>query len=141
MKIFAPSYYKNFKCLADRCTHSCCIGWEIDVDADTLLRYEQLTGDLLVVFVKLLPKGINLERRNRAFAESSLFWLDLLKPALSASLLAVSFGVVVGKGRGFIKNVLAESNALPLLTCTHVVKVFKLKALEEYKVAKGFYTL
>ena len=45
MKIFAPSYYKNFKCLADRCTHSCCIGWEIDVDADTLLRYEQLTGD------------------------------------------------------------------------------------------------
>ena len=44
MKIFAPRYYKDFSCIADRCTHSCCIGWEIDIDGDTMERYERLSG-------------------------------------------------------------------------------------------------
>lgn len=39
---FVPSYYKKFRCIADRCTHSCCIGWEIDIDSDTLSKYEKL---------------------------------------------------------------------------------------------------
>ena len=43
MKLYAPRYYKNFRCIADRCAHSCCIGWEIDVDAAALERYEGLT--------------------------------------------------------------------------------------------------
>ena len=42
MKIFAPSYYKDFKCIADRCRHSCCVGWEIDVDPASLKKYEEL---------------------------------------------------------------------------------------------------
>ena len=41
MKLYAPGYYKSFKCIADRCEHSCCIGWEIDVDEDTLKKYNQ----------------------------------------------------------------------------------------------------
>ena len=39
-----PNYYKKFKCIADRCTHSCCIGWEIDIDEDTLQLYNSLQG-------------------------------------------------------------------------------------------------
>ena len=42
MKLYAPKYYKDFKCTADRCTHSCCIGWEIDVDSDTRAKYDVL---------------------------------------------------------------------------------------------------
>lgn len=42
MKLFAPEYYKKFKCIADRCRHSCCIGWEIDVDRDALSRFRAL---------------------------------------------------------------------------------------------------
>ncbi len=45
MDIFAPSYYKNFKCIADRCRHSCCIGWEIDIDPATAERYAEIKGD------------------------------------------------------------------------------------------------
>lgn len=45
MKLFAPAYYKNFACIADKCRHSCCIGWEIDVDRDTLTLYDDLEGD------------------------------------------------------------------------------------------------
>ena len=42
MKLFAPTYYKNFKCIADKCEHSCCIGWEIDIDEHTLEKYRHL---------------------------------------------------------------------------------------------------
>ena len=44
MKLYAPAYYKDFTCIADKCTHSCCIGWEIDVDADTHALYGTLDG-------------------------------------------------------------------------------------------------
>ena len=44
MKLYAPKYYKSFKCIADRCEHSCCIGWEICVDGEALGKYESLDG-------------------------------------------------------------------------------------------------
>ena len=43
MKLYAPEYYKKFKCIADRCHHSCCIGWEIDIDDSTLETYSGLS--------------------------------------------------------------------------------------------------
>ena len=42
MKLYAPTYYKNFRCIADACEHSCCIGWEIGIDENTLEKYEKL---------------------------------------------------------------------------------------------------
>lgn len=42
MKLYAPKYYLQFHCIASRCRHSCCIGWEIDVDEQTLARYQTL---------------------------------------------------------------------------------------------------
>ena len=42
MKLFAPAYYKDFKCIADKCKHNCCIGWEIDIDDDTLDLYADI---------------------------------------------------------------------------------------------------
>ena len=44
MKIYYPSYYSDFKCIADKCRHSCCVGWEIYVDGDTLDRYNDLSA-------------------------------------------------------------------------------------------------
>ncbi len=44
MKLYAPKYYKDFLCIADRCRHSCCIGWEIDVNKDALQTYTTLSG-------------------------------------------------------------------------------------------------
>lgn len=40
MKLFAPGYYKDFKCTASECKKSCCVGWEIDVDQITLEKYK-----------------------------------------------------------------------------------------------------
>ena len=44
MKLFAPTYYQKFTCIADKCRHSCCIGWEIDVDDHALQAYDALTA-------------------------------------------------------------------------------------------------
>ena len=41
-----PDYYKNFKCIASSCRHNCCIGWEIDIDADTAAFYETVPDEL-----------------------------------------------------------------------------------------------
>ena len=42
MKLFAPTYYPAFRCIAGDCRHSCCIGWEICIDPATLARYQAL---------------------------------------------------------------------------------------------------
>lgn len=44
MKLIAPDYYEKFACIAGECKHSCCIGWEIDIDEETLARYEAIEG-------------------------------------------------------------------------------------------------
>ena len=46
MKIVAPAYYTAFRCIADRCRHNCCIGWDIDIDTDTAAFYETVGGAL-----------------------------------------------------------------------------------------------
>ena len=40
-----PSYYKDFRCIASDCTENCCIGWEIDVDEQTLAYYKSIGSD------------------------------------------------------------------------------------------------
>lgn len=42
MRIFAPRYYLDFKCLMGRCRHTCCAGWEMPVDEAAMKRYEGL---------------------------------------------------------------------------------------------------
>lgn len=42
MEIYYPLYYKDFKCLADKCPNSCCVGWEIGLDADIIEKYNSL---------------------------------------------------------------------------------------------------
>ncbi len=44
MRIIAPEYYSSFKCIANKCKHSCCIGWEIDIDDETMEKYNKISG-------------------------------------------------------------------------------------------------
>lgn len=57
MKTIFPDYYKNFKCIAGECKHNCCIGWEIDIDDDTLKKYRAVSGE----FGERLSKNISLD--------------------------------------------------------------------------------
>lgn len=44
--MLVPKYFPKFKCIAARCRHNCCIGWEIGVDEDTLQKYRALKGQM-----------------------------------------------------------------------------------------------
>ena len=46
MKTVVPNTYPLFRCIADRCRHTCCAGWEIDIDETTLSRYKSLPTDI-----------------------------------------------------------------------------------------------
>ncbi len=50
-----PTYYKNFKCIADKCKDNCCIGWEIDIDPSAAEYYENVNG----AFGEKLKANIN----------------------------------------------------------------------------------
>ncbi len=41
-----PDFYDEFKCIAGKCTDSCCIGWEIDVDDFAFQKYQKLQSPL-----------------------------------------------------------------------------------------------
>lgn len=40
-----PTFYRDFKCIANRCTDSCCIGWEIDIDSAAYEKYRLMPDD------------------------------------------------------------------------------------------------
>ena len=40
-----PDFYEGFRCRASACRHSCCRGWEIDIDENTLELYQNLSGE------------------------------------------------------------------------------------------------
>lgn len=45
MKNFVPHYYSDFKCKAGECRHSCCVGWEIDIDPVSFQKYKSIKTD------------------------------------------------------------------------------------------------
>ncbi len=46
MGIYAPAYYTRFACRGGACRHTCCRGWEIDIDAETYAVYQKTPGDI-----------------------------------------------------------------------------------------------
>ena len=39
-----PDFYDKFKCIAGRCSDTCCVGWEIDVDKAAQEAYRKVAG-------------------------------------------------------------------------------------------------
>ena len=64
MKIFVPDYYNEFSCHAGDCKHNCCIGWEVDIDAETLEYYNTVEGD----FGKRLKGSISYNEETAYFS-------------------------------------------------------------------------
>lgn len=43
MKNYQPDYYNNFKCIADKCSITCCQEWKIAVDDATNRKWKKLS--------------------------------------------------------------------------------------------------
>ncbi len=41
-----PKFYDAFKCKGADCKNTCCQKWEIDIEADSVARYESMPGPL-----------------------------------------------------------------------------------------------
>jgi len=50
-----PDYYKEFACIADGCEDTCCAGWQIVIDKESLQNYKRIRGD----FRKRMLKSVN----------------------------------------------------------------------------------
>ena len=44
MTLIYPATADAFRCIADACRHTCCKGWEIDIDPNTRAKYAAMTG-------------------------------------------------------------------------------------------------
>ena len=96
MKLIAPDYYPQFRCIADKCRHSCCIGWEIDIDPETRKTYRSVPG----------PFG---DRLNAAIADGEVSTFRLGKgercPMLNASGLC---DLITALGEGALCQICAD---------------------------------
>lgn len=59
-----PDFYDEFKCKADKCIDTCCAGWEVDIDADTLEKYKSIDCS----FGERLKENINIQNETASFA-------------------------------------------------------------------------
>ncbi len=46
MKTVKETYFDDFKCAADKCRQTCCSGWQIVIDDDSLEKYDTYSGSL-----------------------------------------------------------------------------------------------
>ena len=46
MRIYKPSYFDTFRCIASACPDSCCKEWDVLVDAESAQMYRSLSGPL-----------------------------------------------------------------------------------------------
>ena len=58
MKEYVLNYYKKFKCTAGECKHTCCAGWEMCIDENTLNAYKNDRSE----FSKSLKNGVNFKK-------------------------------------------------------------------------------
>ena len=58
MKEYVLNYYHEFKCIANECKHTCCAGWDMYIDENTLNLYKNDSSD----FAKTLNSGINFKK-------------------------------------------------------------------------------
>lgn len=58
MKEYVLNYYSEFKCIAEKCKHTCCAGWEMYIDANSLSEYKKCNSE----FSYKLKQGIDFKR-------------------------------------------------------------------------------
>lgn len=62
MKVLKPNYYDKFKCTANECKDSCCVGWGVFIDKKSYNKYKKVHGE----FGKFLDTNISKNRINNS---------------------------------------------------------------------------
>ena len=59
MKQFTFNYMQNFKCIADKCGHSCCEKWTVNIDKRSIKKYKKIKSN----FSFRIKDGIDFKGR------------------------------------------------------------------------------
>ena len=98
MKLRLPNYYKNFKCIADKCKDSCCsAGWEIDIDDKTAEFYKNVKGnfgDKLRKNIKFGYETMKSDECSPNNSNTSHFIFSISVLSHSNSLAVYTFSVI-----------------------------------------------
>ena len=97
MKLIGPADYRAFACAQGACRHSCCQGWEIDIDEMSLRRYRAMKGPL----GQRLQAGIEMEGNTAHFRLTE----DERCPFLNADGLC---DIILAKGEGALCQICAD---------------------------------
>ena len=52
-----PHYYEKFSCIADQCPDTCCAGWQIVIDENSLEKYSNVSGDFGIRLLNSIDWG------------------------------------------------------------------------------------
>lgn len=61
--VLSIDYYKDFKCIGNKCEDNCCKGWKITIDKKTYNKYRKLP---VSDFSKKLNNSINRDRKSKS---------------------------------------------------------------------------
>ena len=89
-----PTWYDDFQCKANRCAHTCCQTWEIDIDSASYARYQKLEGPL----GERIRASIAGEGDHHYFALNEQGYCPLLEPSGLCSL-------VLAKGEDYLCDI------------------------------------
>lgn len=89
-----PTWYDDFQCKANRCAHTCCQTWEIDIDSASYARYQKLEGPL----GERIRASMAGEGDHHYFALNEQGYCPLLEPSGLCSL-------VLAKGEDYLCDI------------------------------------
>jgi lysine-N-methylase len=73
IKVLAPRYVSEFRCIGDKCSDTCCSGWRVTVDKKTYFGYQTLPVSELA---KQLKSVIKRNRKNETVSTYASFEMD-----------------------------------------------------------------
>lgn len=97
LKYTRPDFYDKFHCIAGKCTDTCCKGWDIDIDEQTLSLYHSDSTD----FGRKLTSCIASEDKTYSFKTSE----DGRCPFLNSGNLCE---IIINKGEDYLCDICRE---------------------------------
>ena len=120
VRVTAPNYFKEFKCIGGKCEDSCCIGWDIDIDELTYNKYLKENSN---EFNELFRK--NMYRNNECNNEFIDYGKIMLKSDKRCPFLdGCNYCMIHSKlGESYLSN-----------TCSHFPRVLN-RINEEFEIS------
>lgn len=70
--VLQPQYMKDFCCSGTKCEDSCCIGWRIDIDKETFIKYKKVQNRELKPIINKMVTRKRSKKNNEGYGRIKL---------------------------------------------------------------------